>query len=61
MLCYEVFCEEKQSIPLQLFQEVFPMWIASRDMREMMFNPDVSGITERGLDKIVKYLDEKYG
>lgn len=61
MLCYEVFCEEKQSVPIQLFQEALPLWIASRDLQEMMFNPDIHAVAERGLDKIVKYLDEKYG
>lgn len=54
MLCYEVFCEEKKQIPLNIFQEYFPIWIASMDIHSAMFGIDNS------LSKIVEFLNKKY-
>lgn len=50
-LCFEYYCEEKPQIPLEVFNQTFPMYL-------MMNNfGDVSG----GYKKIEIYLKNKHG
>lgn len=49
--CFEYYCEEKPQIPLEVFNQVFPIYL-------MMNNfGDVSG----GYKKIEIYLKNKHG
>ena len=57
MLCYEVFCEQKPQIPLQQFQELFPQWLIQRDLQTFM---KYNGSTDKCMEEVIKYLDNKH-
>ena len=62
MLCYEVFQEEsKTKLQYQEFLNIFPQWIMQMNIEVVFKTGDMDKSVEDGLDKIVKYLDEKYG
>lgn len=59
-LCFEYFCEEKQSINYQTFEQTFPVWITNMLIEDVMMTGNIRAVTEKGLNKIVEYLKEKH-